>query len=644
MELLLDSIQSNATIDGKLGILLERLFGKSPNNLKLALYYCSVPHWFNLELIRILDLDDQGLSAEEIYTSISQISFVEEYPGLGYALNSSIRDALLGLMWNQNKNQFITYSKSIAKYFQQLIKQETLHLQSIKEADSIKYKEAKYIERLIFEYHQELTYHLLIADETEGIKNLNELLAVHLLEGRSSYFQSLLRTVSEHVRAGRLSESAIMWIYYWEAQQSKDLSKLEEIGIKLSNVSEQNKVQAKALEGCIYYTLSNLSSRIGNSQKAWSYFYKSREPLLNSNNDLIRGCLLCEARDPINLEHPTPSDWLWLGLNLPNEPSKELFGRSHELKQMNHWLQGISEPPISIIYGLGGMGKTALAHATAKNALENGIVENVLWTSAKKETFVFDRIECMPDRSDFSSFLASTMKRFQLLEPGIVGQSFDEEIRKLSDFLNKHRILLVIDNVETLADAHYLAEYLPKILGKSRAIITGRYKIDVHDAWALKLHGLDESDCLDLLEWNANNLKISSPGTPYWRFIHKMTAGSPLVMKLVVSQLANNSSERVLHWLLEGRGEIYKYVYSEVLSFLSSIAKKLLRLISTSSVPIRRSNIEEQVDIAKPQFNAALAELEKTALIETSTVLEQEDAVYMTDTLTSTHLQHTNTP
>jgi NB-ARC domain len=639
MDLLLERIKPDTTTEEKLRALLEVWFGRQSESLSKALYFCSVPHWFDLDFIQVLDFGDPEINLEEIYNAISKMPFVEEYPQLGYALNSSIRDTLLDLMWNEDQSRYVDFSNSIAKHLQHIIARETLRLRETKDNLLI-----KKLERLIFEYRQELTYHLLIADEVEGIKCLNELLAAHLLEKRSSQFQSLLRTVSEHGMAGRLSDNVKMWIHFWETYQSQDLNRLEELRTSISSIPIRNESPIQALEGCLYYTLSNLEARRGNSPKAWIYFYKAREFMFHTQSDLIKGCVLCEANKPIDLENPTPSDLLWLGLNLPNEPSRELFGRNQELDQLGYWLEDRSQPPISVIYGLGGMGKTALAHATAKYALRKRLVENVLWTSAKNETFVLDRTECMPDRSDFQGFLWSAISSLLNVKSNVTHRPPSEEITRLAEFFNEHKLLIVIDNVDSLADANCLAEYLPRILGNSKAIITGRFRVDVHNAWALKLHGLDESDSVSLLEWNVQNLSIPSPGLHYWRFIHKMTAGSPLVMKLLVSQLANESSERVLLNLLEGKGEIYRYIYGNVLRLLSSFAKKLLGFISASSVPVKRSNIEKQTKFSKPEFNTALAELEKAALIETSTNIEEEDAVYMTDTLTSTHLQRVSTP
>ncbi len=227
-----------------------------------------------------------------------------------------------------------------------------------------------------------------------------------------------------------------------------------------------------------------------------------------------------EEIDPRNLQT------IFLPLDKPDEEIKYWQGRTHELEQLQNWLENENIRLIGI-QGLGGIGKSTLVKK---------IYEQTQSFSAS----------CWVDVShnrDFSEFAQQVIKdldnRSQDVEKIPEAQLIDALVKRLFD----GRYLLVIDNLETLLEfnGHWKDEHYKnffdswlKSCGKSKVIITTREQpipAAVNTHW-LQLQGLETSEGINLLK----NLEVNDSEAKLKGLVERVE-GHPLALRLMASFL-----------------------------------------------------------------------------------------------------------
>jgi hypothetical protein len=158
----------------------------------------------------------------------------------------------------------------------------------------------------------------------------------------------------------------------------------------------------------------------------------------------------------------------------------DLLGRKEEVARV---LKGLrSRYPLIAIEGFPGIGKTSLALEVGHSCLSNRsdedseavVFDYVAWISAKD----------MPDQRRWLqavlNVVATTMNF-----PAITQRPLDERRREVDWLLRAYKVLLIIDNFETIDDPD-LATWLEQIPEPSKVIITTRSQFQ-QKAWAVNL-------------------------------------------------------------------------------------------------------------------------------------------------------------
>jgi len=299
-------------------------------------------------------------------------------------------------------------------------------------------------------------------------------------------------------------------------------------------------------------------------------------------------------------------------LELP--PVVELFGVESHLKQLQEILAAESIWLVSI-EGLGGIGKTALANALVRQPGLAGRFYKVGWVSAKQQEFL-PEIEI--DKTTTPALSVETLIDIlleQLDDTVTLTQTTSQKQAILTKLLKDRPHLIVIDNLETVADYQTLLPLLRQLANPTKFILTSRHSLRAHaDVFCCNLDELNQADALHLIRHEARargqSLLANAADTALKR-IYDVVGGNPLAIKLVVGQLSILSLPQVLDSLKEARSKkveaLFSYIYWQAWRLLDAAAQQTLLVM-----PLAQDGTLEQL--------LALSQLELDAL---SQALEQ---------------------
>lgn len=238
-----------------------------------------------------------------------------------------------------------------------------------------------------------------------------------------------------------------------------------------------------------------------------------------------------------------PSSVLGLRIQLPSDPVNEPFhnlptpdfdetgflGRSTVLRTLKKYVLG-SWPAISIL-GDGGIGKSALALKVAYDILDDpkSDFEAVVWVTAKSQQLTVHEIERISNAIEDSLGMFSEAIR----QLGATGD--EDPIAGLLEYMSVFKVLLVLDNLETVSDER-LRNFLREIPNGSKVLMTSR--IGVFKENDVKLDPLndDESRALLMSLAKGRNVKVINDLDEAGRArLVKKLKGHPLYIKWVVS-------------------------------------------------------------------------------------------------------------
>ena len=177
---------------------------------------------------------------------------------------------------------------------------------------------------------------------------------------------------------------------------------------------------------------------------------------------------------------------------IPPKAYHELIGRRDEIAKIMSALRQPKTKSVVVVVGLGGMGKTALAREVVNRCEDDGYFEYVVWASFKSELFAGEHItEIESSEYSFDELLSDIlrqcigqMSREDERKTDVTQMAPNERLAAIKSQLKKYRVLIVLDNLETIPDGEGLVAKIGEILGQSKLLITSRHrlKLEVHDS------------------------------------------------------------------------------------------------------------------------------------------------------------------
>lgn len=190
-------------------------------------------------------------------------------------------------------------------------------------------------------------------------------------------------------------------------------------------------------------------------------------------------------------------------LPIPDYDETGFLGREQETADLltackSNW-------PVITIVGEGGFGKTALALRVAYDLLddEKSGLDAIVWTTAKRTVLTLGDIQTIDGAIQSSLGLIKSASE-------MLGGTPDENkvMDEVSEYLNNFKILLILDNLETVLDP-LLTKFIRKSNGKSKILCTSRVGIG-EMSYPFKLGGMSADDGVQLLRATAKIRRVKS--------------------------------------------------------------------------------------------------------------------------------------
>ncbi len=297
-------------------------------------------------------------------------------------------------------------------------------------------------------------------------------------------------------------------------------------------------------------------------------------------------------------------------LELPSY--EQLFGVERHLEALLERLMAPGPPWIFLLHGIGGVGKTALADAIVRTALEREAFPQIGWITARRHRFHPGATILPTNASPHSSNtlieeLADQLLGFALPSPFTV----EKALAVLQAKMKEEPHLIVVDNLETVQDLNVLVPALQRLANPGKILLTSRERLDgLSQIFPQAVPALSESDALALVRYEATlrNLPVLADAEPHdLRAIYDTVGGNPLALRLVVGQTHRHALQTVLTDLRSAHGrtveQLYTFIYRRAWDALTEDERRVF--LAMPLVPPEGADLD---------FIAVVSGLEETAL------------------------------
>ncbi|MBI1880548.1 MAG: tetratricopeptide repeat protein, partial [Chloroflexi bacterium] len=318
--------------------------------------------------------------------------------------------------------------------------------------------------------------------------------------------------------------------------------------------------------------------------------------------------------------------------NLPRR-NPGFRGRENEMAELLKRLSPESRAAVIVIYGLGGIGKTTLATEAGHACLPGGeanlasLYEAVVFISAR------DRALTLTDILDEIGRV--------LDYPAILRQSPSEKIPLVKDVLERFKVLLVIDNFETIDDPALTRFAVEGVPAPSKVVITTR---DYHPTlwpgtWPVQLKGLGDAEAVQLVrEWaqdyQAETIMAASEAE--LEPLLRATEGNPHALLTALGLIAAQKRPlaTVLRDLWAGRGRIFDYIFNRGWDVLSEDARHILMVMPFFVESASPEALGAAAGVEGYHLDRAIGQLVEMSLLEVDDAPEESQRRYRAHPLT----------
>lgn len=352
--------------------------------------------------------------------------------------------------------------------------------------------------------------------------------------------------------------------------------------------------------------LAEVCVRRGMMGREWleAFLHHARYPFADKLLDQLR---------PLGPARPRPPR---IYENLPAPTYSQFVNRPQAFAEVADGLG--KRTAVVLIVGMGGNGKTSLAREVAACCLRDGgevpHFDAVVWVSDK------DR----PGTTNLSIVLDETARTLDY--PGFTQFDHDEKRREVEQLLKRQRVLLVLDNIETVTDGA-LPTWLLNLPEPSKALITSREKHrTLWSSWLVELRGMSEAEAQTLIAQRLQALqlsKIAGGDLAHFEPLITVTGGNPKAIEMTLGLVKHERRplQQVVDDLYAARGNLFDDLFARAWGLLDEAARRVLLVATFFPASASAEALSATADIQGFAFDRAVERLADLALLD----VQQED-------------------
>ena len=307
--------------------------------------------------------------------------------------------------------------------------------------------------------------------------------------------------------------------------------------------------------------------------------------------------------------------------NLPQLDFPVFVNRVQEVEALKKFLSSASQYYITSIDGIGGIGKSALALTIAHYYVRNynelsddDRFDGIVWCSAKREVLTQSGIKTRQSTITALNDIYQTIA-IVLDLPNVLRAPLQQQTDLIIQSLTNQRVLLIIDNLETIDDEMVLS-FLKRLPSPTKAIITTRKRLD--GAYPVRLTGMPAQDGMQLIEVEAKQRNVEISQQESIELLNK-TGGIPLAIIWSVTKISYGYSiESVLNTLSNSNSDLAHFTFDEVMRNIDEIAYKVLMSLALTEENVDKSVIMRIANIDQLSCDESLAQLINLSLVNKS--------------------------
>lgn len=267
-----------------------------------------------------------------------------------------------------------------------------------------------------------------------------------------------------------------------------------------------------------------------------------------------------------------------------------------------------------VILGFPGVGKSSLAieiaHSCLREASGVPLFDEVVWITDK-------------DREG-STRLENVLNRTAraLDYPGLAQLDLEDKQHEVERLLCEHRVLIVVDNFETIED-QALTRWLLRLPGPSKALLTTREdrREFRKSAYLVQMEGMSEGEALQLVRQHAKQIgvDISISDGDALRELVRVTGGNPKAITIAMGFLREGQPLQViLDDLHNARGEVFDDLFPRAWSLLQEDEQYTLFAMTLFPGDASREMLAETTEQGQFRLTSIIQRLVGLSLLDVS--------------------------
>ncbi len=331
---------------------------------------------------------------------------------------------------------------------------------------------------------------------------------------------------------------------------------------------------------------------------------------------------------------------------LEKQSYTQLIGVEDYLDKLIPLLVSPKEPRIISIIGMGGVGKTSLADAIARQIIQRRLVYNIGWVSARQQIFTL----VGESKTVAPAALKAEDLIDQLIQQLIPNPPQTLSVKERQVFLKKqlkqHPHLIVIDNLETVQDVEALIPTLHSLANPGKFLLTSRQSLHYEaGVYHFPLPELSRANALKLMRYEIetrNLFHLHPADDATLTRIYQSVGGNHLAIRLVLGQSRVFPLDAILKDLHAARNQsaeaLYDYIYRQSWDSLDEPTRSLfLTMLLVIDKGERLENLAEISGLDYAVIHASLRQLIDLNLVNSGG--DYQERHYSIHNLTRTFLQ-----